>query len=71
MAGPPAVVGANGAWRMLPYIAVAVHFTFGGARCPIAYGERIGSSFPGDEFLSFLREAGARDVQFLAKPIAA
>jgi hypothetical protein len=36
--------------------------TIGTARCPIAYSERIGSSFPGDEFLSFLREAGVRDI---------
>ena len=34
----------------------------GGARCPIAYSERIAGSFPRDEFLALLREAGVRDV---------
>jgi hypothetical protein len=36
--------------------------TIGRTRCPIAYSERIGGSFPSDEFLTFLREAGVRDV---------
>jgi hypothetical protein len=33
-----------------------------GTRCPIAYSERIAGSFPCDEFLALLREAGVRDV---------
>lgn len=36
--------------------------TIGWTRCPIAYSERVAGSFPGDEFLAFLREAGVRDV---------
>jgi hypothetical protein len=36
--------------------------TLGRTRCPIAHSERIAGSFPSDEFLAFLREAGVRDV---------
>ncbi len=36
--------------------------TIGRARCPIAHSERSGDSFPGDEFLDFLRQVGVRDV---------
>jgi hypothetical protein len=34
----------------------------GQTRCPIAHSERFTGSFPCDEFLAFLREAGVRDL---------
>jgi hypothetical protein len=36
--------------------------TIGQVRCSIAYSERSAGSFPCDEFLAFLRDAGVRDV---------